>query len=107
MVASLKKIILKIKIKKAFNSVRRDVVLNEIQKQLPTIYSIAWQAYSCPSNLFYGDSLFSSQEGVQQSDPLGPFLFSLAIKNLIEECKSELNIWYLDNGTLAGNAEDV
>ena len=38
---------------------------------------------------------------------MGPFLFSLAIQSLINECKSELNIWYLDDGTLAENAEKV
>ena len=100
-------IILKIDFKNAFNSIRRDVVFKEIQKKLPTIYPIFCQAFSCPSILFYGDSFLLSQEGVQQGDPLGPFLFSLAIQNLINECKSELNIWYLDDGTVAGNAEDV
>ena len=30
-------------------------------------------------------------------------MFSLAILNLINECKSDLNIWYLDDGTLAEN----
>ena len=98
---------MKIDFKNAFNSIRRDVVLKEIQKQFPTIYPIFWQAYSCPSFLFYGDRFLSFQEGVQQGESLGSFLFSLAIQNLINECKSELNIWYLDDGTLAGNAEDV
>ena len=98
---------MKIDFKNAFNSIRRDVVLKEIQKQLPSIYPIVWQAYSSNSILFYGNSFLSSQEGVQQEDPLGPFLFSLAIQNLNNQCKSELNIWYLDDGTLAENAEDV
>ena len=46
-------------------------------------------------------------EGVQQGDPLGPFLFSLTINQLIKSCQSELNVWYLDDGTLAGDTETV
>ena len=41
-----------------------------------------------------------SKEGVQQGDPL---LFSLAINDAISSCKSEFNMWYLNDGTLAGN----
>ena len=46
-----------------------------------------------------------SQEGVQQGDPLDPFLFSLATKDIIEACKSELKVFYLDDGTLCGDPE--
>jgi hypothetical protein len=38
---------------------------------------------------------------------LGPFLFSLGINDLIGQCKSHFNIWYLDDGTLGGTVEDV
>ena len=48
-----------------------------------------------------------SREGVQQGDPLGPLVFSLAVQSLIKKCKSQLNTWYLDDGTVGGSAEDV
>ena len=48
-----------------------------------------------------------SSEGVQQGDPLGPMCFSLAIHGLASRLKSELNLWYLDDGTLAGSPESV
>ena len=44
---------------------------------------------------------------VQQGDPLGPFLFSLGIQEIIKNCKSEFNCWYLDDGTLAGDIQTV
>ena len=51
--------------------------------------------------------LLNSKEGLQQGDPLGPFLFSLAIMSLIKSCDSELNLWYLDDATLAGDLDTV
>ena len=61
-----------------------------------------WQAYSDSSYLFYHADRLESWEGVQQGDPIGPFLFSLGIQHLVEECKSEFDSWYLDDGTLGG-----
>ena len=50
-----------------------------------------------------------SEQGIQQEDPLGPLLFSLVLHKLVgsiapDSESSELlfNVWYLDNGTLAG-----
>ena len=48
-----------------------------------------------------------SQEGVQQGDPLGPFLYALTTMAITRKCKSSLNLWYLDDGFIAGKVEDV
>ena len=48
-----------------------------------------------------------SAEGVQQGDPLGPLLFCLSIHQLCSDMKSELCLFYLDDGTLGGCKEDV
>ena len=52
--------------------------------------------------------------GVQQGDPLGPFLFSLTLQPLLKELAErrapdtlELVFAYLDDLCLAGNAEEV
>ena len=59
------------------------------------------------SSLMWGDEVVESAEGVQQGDPLGPLLFCLSIHKMAAKLKSELAIFYLDDGTLGGNWEDV
>jgi hypothetical protein len=51
--------------------------------------------------------LISSSVGAQQGDPCGPMIFSLVIQPVILSLDSQLNIWYLDDGTLADYPEVV
>ena len=39
--------------------------------------------------------------------PLGPAAFDLALDPIIQKIQSPLNIWYLDDGTIAGLADFV
>ena len=97
---TVNKVLLKVDFKNAFNQIRRDVVLLKVKNLVPEIYSFVYQCYATSSDLFFGDTYkIESQEGVQQGDPLGPFLFSLGSMDLIEPCQSELKVFYLDNGT--------
>jgi hypothetical protein len=53
---------------------------------------------------FWGqDYLVESQQG----DPAGPLIFSLAIHPLVLQLNSELNLWYLDDGTLGDSPEII
>ena len=99
--------ILKLDFKNAFNSIRRDKVLEAVQSFAPIIYPFVHSAYSSPSMLFWEDKIIDSAEGVQQGDPLGPLLFCLTLHQLCGHLKSELRIFYLDDGTLGGKVEDV
>ena len=47
-------VLLKIDFKNAFNSVRRDVVLQLVKEILPEIYPFIHQCYGEKSNLFFG-----------------------------------------------------
>ena len=102
------KAVLKIDFKNAFNCIRRDQILVKVKELVPMLYPMVWQSYSITSNLYFnGDTIIQSREGVQQGDPLGPFLFSLGIADLTRSCTSEFSAWYLDDGTLAGNPDTI
>jgi hypothetical protein len=100
-------VLLKLDFKNAFNSVERDCILKEVQCHTPLLYPYLYQCYRNPSTLFFGNHLISSSVGAQQGDPCGPMIFSLAIQPIILSLDSQMNIWYLDDGTLADYPEVV
>lgn len=100
-------VMLKVDFANAFNTVRRDVVLNEIRNEINELFPFVNQMYSANSNLFYGEHKLISAEGMQQGDPIGPLGFSLAINKLVHSLKSELNFWYLDDGCLIGEIKQI
>lgn len=100
-------ILVKIDIKNAFNSLERDIMLKSLKDFSPELYPYIFQCYSSSSSLFFEKHELLSQVGCQQGDPLGPALFSLSIQNIISDLKSKFNLWYLDDGTLAGSVTDV
>ena len=105
--ASIPTALVKVDVSNAFNTVRRDVLLSEVRNRCPEVYPLAFQAYSNPSPLHFGEHIISSCCGVQQGDPLGPAFFALAIDGCARSLKAPLNIWYLDDATIAGPAETV
>ena len=52
-------------------------------------------------------NLIWSDSGVQQGDPLGPLLFSIAIHDIASSLKSNFSVWYLDDATIAGDPRCV
>lgn len=99
-------IIVKIDVRNAFNSIFRSEMLKKVKERFPRLYPYIYQCYATHSNLFFGDWKIDSATGCQQGDPLGP-LFCLVINECIQELLSELNAWYLDDGTLGGRGETV
>ena len=100
-------VLVKVDVRNAFNTVRRDIFLSQLKDRCPEIYPMAHQAYSLPTPLFIGDQVIDSTSGVQQGDPLGPALFSLAVDRCARALKSPFNAWYLDDATIAGPADVV
>ena len=85
------KVVLKIDFKNAFNCIRRDKILALVKQKIPKIYNFVYQCYAEKSNLLFGPDIIHFQEGVQQGEPLGPFLFSLGIQPVVNKCESEFN----------------
>ena len=99
--------IIKLDVANAFNSVRRDALLEAVRARAPAIYRLAWQAYSGATPLFIGGTTVWSRTGIQQGDPLSSLLFSLAVDGAARASDTDINAWYLDDGTIGGPLESV
>ena len=97
----------KIDFKNAFNSVDRLHLLNVTHDKYPSIYKYTFSAYGRHSNLYFNSHVLPSMQGVQQGDPEGPPIFCDSINEIVVSLKSELNIWYLDDGNLADHYDVV
>ena len=100
-------VVAKLDFRNAFNTLNRCNMLDSVQSLIPELYHICLLAYQDPSILFSGTKTILSCEGVQQGDPLGPFLFSIAIQPLLTDIKSDLRFGYLDDVTLGGPSNTV
>ena len=100
-------VLLKLDFENAFNCIRRDKMLQAVSDLAPELAPFVHASYSEPSTLFWGETSLMSAEGVQQGDPLGPLLFCLTIHKLTSQLKSEFCLFYLDDGTLGGDAEQT
>ena len=98
--------ILQVDVKNAFNSIDRQAVLDAVHDRIPKLTAWTIFCYSTHSQLFLGTGHpLTSEQGVQQGDPLGPLLYSLAWQAVVEKLPPQLllNLWYLDDGHLIGD----
>ena len=102
----------KVDLRNAFNHVSRNCFISLTRKHFPELSAFVEWCYATDSSLTFGDRTVTSSEGVQQGDPLGPFLFSLVMQQVYLKIhdaapKLDLNMWYLDDGILSGRSSDV
>ena len=57
--------------------------------------------------MLWNDDQSTSSEGIPQEDPLGPLLFCLAIHELVYSLVSEFKVFFLDDGTMGGDLDDL
>ena len=99
--------IVKLDFSNAFNSIRRDLILDAIASKIPEIYCLVHAAFSCNPSLTFGEYLISSQEGAQQGDPLGSLEFCEAIHSLLLDLQSSVKLGFIDDLTLYGEWHTV
>ena len=78
---------LKLDARNAFNTTSRQPILSEVAlhfpKLFPSISKCYVQSLQLTTRLNLSTCYITSAEGVQQGDPLGPFLFSLALHPIL------------------------
>nr|GEW59619.1 hypothetical protein [Tanacetum cinerariifolium] len=95
----------------AFNLVDKSALLHEVRVKCPSISLWVDFLYGQALRLYIGDTHIWSATRVQQGGPLEPLIFALILHSLLhkikDNCKLLLHAWYLDDGTVIGDSEEV
>eukprot|EP00731_Ephydatia_muelleri_P011702 Em0006g596a len=98
----------------AFNQISRQAILDQCLMFFPELLPWVSWCYGSHPFLWHPLGVVTSQSGVQQGDPLGPMLFALVLHKLVASLEADdgcfnllLNLWYLDDGVLAGDRSAV
>ncbi len=101
------KVLIKTDFRNAFNTVRRDAILEAINKHYPELLPFVTSTIGASTDLQFGGLLLKSDEGAQQGDPLGPLHFCIVFKELVDSLQSEFVLGYLDDLTVGGDVRTV
>ena len=77
-------------------------MMESIQLHAPEILAFCFLAYGTNTTLKFGSHVISSEEGIQQGDPLGPLIFCLSIHPLLQSLSSDFVVGYMDDITVGG-----
>jgi len=101
-------LLLQVDLRNAFNSIARPAILEAIERLCPSMMPWVRQGFQ-PAPLLVGREVIWSTRGVQQGDPLGPFLFAEGIQAALDALlqRGALHRWYLDDGVFLGSVAEV
>ena len=86
----------------AFNTMRRDTILDTVTDKAPEIYKFVLASHSCESKLAFGPYTILSREGSQQGDPLSALEYCDAAQPTLFQAKSQTKLGYIDDLKLKG-----
>jgi hypothetical protein len=106
-------IIAQVDVANAYNTLTREAVLRGAAAKAPGSFNWLRFCYTQHVPLYcQGKRLCGSETGVHQGDACGPLAFALGLEVALDECATEEHalawgVWYLDDGTIVGEAPDV
>lgn len=100
---------LKVDFINAFNTIKRQTFIQATKVHIPAIAHWVQFCYGQPALLFSGTDILTASTGVQQGDPIGPLLFSLALHPLLKDLSNTLPphsriLAYLDDQLISTNS---
>jgi hypothetical protein len=111
------RILVTLDLENAFNSLDRSAFLAAVRRVCPRVVPWVDFCYREPSHLLLGGHRLASARGIQQGDPLGPWLFALALNEVVRAARLEttllypdkidFSVFFLDDGVVAGEAAAV
>jgi len=106
-------VILSIDLKNAYNSIRRGVIHNALERYLPGLQCFFHWAYGVHSPLYLADGTLAttSNTGVRQGDPISALVFCLGIHGTLKDAQVKhpkvTVMAYIDDIYLAGPRSEV
>ena len=98
--------------KNAFNEIRREYIMAEVEAQLPELLAFVSTCYGSSSHLFFGEHTLESTTGVHQGCPVSLAIFTLVVHPVILAVRDEvpelkLNSFFLDDSFQIGRREQL